>query len=138
MKIYFAGAIRGGRSDQTLYARLIDHLSRFGQVLTEHVGLADVTGAGEEDMTDQRIFMRDMDWLRSADVIVAEVTTPSLGVGYELGRAEALGKPVLCLFRPGTGISLSAMLAGNAAFECAEYTEWDELRAHVDRFLTLA
>ena len=33
-------------------------------------------------------------------VIVAEVTQPSLGVGYELGRAVAMGKRILCLYRP--------------------------------------
>lgn len=36
-------------------------------------------------------------------MVVAEVTQPSLGVGYELGRAVALHKPVLCLFRPQSG-----------------------------------
>ena len=33
-------------------------------------------------------------------VIVAEVTQPSLGVGYEIGRAYAMKKPILCLYRP--------------------------------------
>ena len=32
--------------------------------------------------------------------IVAEVTQPSLGVGYELGRAVAMGKRILCIYRP--------------------------------------
>ena len=32
--------------------------------------------------------------------IVAEVTQPSLGVGYEIGRAVAMGKRILCLYRP--------------------------------------
>lgn len=36
-------------------------------------------------------------------VVVAEVTQPSLGVGYELGWAVALGKQILCLFRPQSG-----------------------------------
>lgn len=36
-------------------------------------------------------------------MVVAEVTQPSLGVGYELGRAVALNKPILCLFRPQSG-----------------------------------
>ncbi len=39
----------------------------------------------------------------SVPVIVAEVTQPSLGVGYELGRAVALNKRVFCLFRPSSG-----------------------------------
>ncbi len=33
-------------------------------------------------------------------VLVAEVTQVSLGVGYEIGRAVAMGKKILCLYRP--------------------------------------
>lgn len=33
-------------------------------------------------------------------VLVAEVTQPSLGVGYEIGRAIEMNKNILCLFRP--------------------------------------
>ena len=32
--------------------------------------------------------------------MVAEVTQPSLGVGYEIGRGFALGLKILCLYRP--------------------------------------
>lgn len=39
----------------------------------------------------------------SLPVVVAEVTQPSLGVGYELGRAVVLNKQILCLFRPRSG-----------------------------------
>ncbi|KAB0337781.1 hypothetical protein FD755_025470, partial [Muntiacus reevesi] len=52
---------------------------------------------------DRLIHDRDLAWLQQADAVVAEVTQPSLGVGYELGRAVALHKPVLCLFRPQSG-----------------------------------
>lgn len=38
-------------------------------------------------------------------VVVAEVTQPSLGVGYELGRAVDMKKKILCLFRPSSGRS---------------------------------
>ena len=32
-------------------------------------------------------------------VLIAEVTQVSLGVGYEIGRAVAMKKPILCLYR---------------------------------------
>jgi nucleoside 2-deoxyribosyltransferase len=66
--------------------------------------------------TDKDIFERDMEWVREADIIVAEVSTPSLGVGYELGQAEAMGKKVLCLYREQEGKRLSAMVNGNNYF----------------------
>ena len=99
MTIYFAASISGGRGDQAIYEQIIEMLRQHGTVLTEHFGNASLTAAGEA-MPDGDIHDRDLDWLRSADVLVAEVTTPSLGVGYEIGRAVEWGKRVVCLYRP--------------------------------------
>jgi hypothetical protein len=44
-----------------------------------------------------------MQWLSQCHVVIAEVTQPSLGVGFEIARAVTLNKPVLCLFRPSSG-----------------------------------
>jgi len=126
MKIYFAASIRGGREDKELYFDLIKATQEHGTVLTEHIGNADLTAFGEVQRTDEQIFERDMEWVREADVVVAEVTTPSLGVGYELGQAEALGKPVFCLYRKIEGKRLSAMLAGNKALTCETYTDLED------------
>ncbi|XP_011447035.3 putative 2'-deoxynucleoside 5'-phosphate N-hydrolase 1 [Magallana gigas] len=112
-KIYFAGSIRGGRQDADLYLRIVEQLKTYGTVLTEHV--ASPTVETDEDnigLTDVQIHDRDMDWLNQSDVLVAEVTQPSLGVGYEIGRAVALGKVIICLFRPDSGKKISAMISG--------------------------
>lgn len=81
-KVYFAGSIRGGRQDVALYRQLIDHIGEtHGEVLTEHVGKASLQSMGEMGTTDNFIYERDMAWLRTAHVVVAEVTRASLGVG---------------------------------------------------------
>ncbi|XP_066106955.1 5-hydroxymethyl-dUMP N-hydrolase isoform X1 [Saccopteryx bilineata] len=104
LALYFCGSIRGGREDRPLYERIVSRLRRFGTVLTEHVAAADLSAWGEEAAGgDRLIHQRDLAWLQQADLVVAEVTQPSLGVGYELGRAVALNKRVLCLFRPKSG-----------------------------------
>lgn len=126
MKLYFAGSIRGGRDDQALYFQIIEMLGRYGEVLTEHVGLAELS-AGGEGGDDFAIHDRDLRWLKEADCLVAEVTVPSLGVGYEIGKATEWGKPVLCLFRRGAGRALSAMIAGSRALKVREYSEAGEL-----------
>jgi nucleoside 2-deoxyribosyltransferase len=120
VKIYFAGSIRGGRDDKDLYFAIIKLLQNHGQVLTEHVGDMKLSVMGE-NKTGVDIFKRDLDWVKEADVIVAEVTIPSLGVGYELGKAEEFGKKVLCFYRPQEGRQLSAMIAGNKNFNVKEY-----------------
>ena len=135
MKIYFAGSIRGGRDDAALYRQIIAMLMEYGEVLTEHVGDASLTRAGEDGPSDEAIYGRDMAWLTEADAVVAEVTVPSHGVGYEVAWAEALGKPVLCLHRRGTERRLSAMLAGSPTLQCEHYDSVEELRPILEMFL---
>jgi 2'-deoxynucleoside 5'-phosphate N-hydrolase len=134
-KIYFAGSIRAGRGDADLYRQLIGHLRQYGEVLTEHIGHDGLTPDGEATLTDREIYERDLGWLLSSDVVVAEVTIPSLGVGFEIARAVEAGKRVLCLFRPGGGRRLSAMVAGCAAVEVIEYSEPNEALGRIDEFL---
>jgi nucleoside 2-deoxyribosyltransferase len=114
MKIYFAGSIRGGREDKDLYLKIIDILKEYGEVVTEHIGDSSISQMGEMKPTEF-IYNRDMDWLKESDAVVAEVTIPSIGVGYELGIAEKLGKKILCIYRPSPEKSLSAMVRGNSA-----------------------
>lgn len=131
MKIYFAGAIRGGRDDLALYFEIIELLGQYGQVLTDHVGNPELTGSGETG-DDREIHDRDLAWLKEAEYLVAEVTTPSLGVGYEIGKATEWGKPTLCLYRPRAGRSLSAMVAGCPGVTVREYQDVEELREAFD------
>ncbi|SFC35002.1 deoxynucleoside 5'-monophosphate N-glycosidase [Halobiforma haloterrestris] len=136
MDIYFGGSIRGGRSDVDLYAAIIDVLEDHGTVLTEHVGTENVEEKeAEVGLTDADIYEQDLTWLRRADVVVAEVTTPSLGVGYELGRAVAWEKPVCCLYRPDGDHDLSAMVRGNGDVEVIEYETVADVEADLEEFL---
>jgi 2'-deoxynucleoside 5'-phosphate N-hydrolase len=135
MKIYFAGSIRGGRHDAEFYFKIIDELKRHGHVLTEHIGDAELTGRGEQ-RASKDIFERDMEWVREADAIVAEVTQPSLGVGYEMGQAEAMGKPVLALYRETEGKRLSAMIEGNPYVQVRTYASLEDIPGILEEFFT--
>lgn len=136
MVIYFAGSIRGGRGDQAIYLEIIDLLRGHGTVMTEHIGDVNLSSSGEP-MNDCEIHDRDLEWLRQADVLVAEVTTPSLGVGYEIGRAVEWGKRIVCLYRPSGERRLSGMIAGCDRVTVHEYAtvaELPEVLAMVLRF----
>ncbi len=135
MKIYFAGSIRGGRADAVLYRDIVSHLRVWGDVLTEHVGDAGLTEMGDDGPNDSFIFERDMDWLRASEAVIAEVTQPSIGVGYELGVASVLNKPVLALYRPEPGRFLSAMVAGCPTIEVHNYRTLFEATRAIDAFL---
>ncbi len=134
LKIYFAGSIRGGRGDSERYRDIIRYLQEYGQVLTEHIGDEKLTADGESAMTDREIFERDLAWLKSADVVVAEVTSPSLGVGFEIATALQLHKKILCLFHPGTGTRLSAMIAGCNRIVVKNYSTLAEIKVSIDLY----
>lgn len=135
MKIYFAGAIRGGRNDAARYHAIVEQLRYYGEILTEHVADSALRVLGQ-DIGDQNIHARDLEWLKAADVLVAEVTTPSLGVGYEIGKASEWNKRILCLYRPGEGRALSAMIAGCPDVVICEYQNACELEERFVRFFT--
>lgn len=59
-------------------------------------------------MSEQEIYRRDISLLEESDCLIAEVTVPSIGVGYEICRALRMGLPVLCVH--GTDANVSAML----------------------------
>ncbi|MFA5797084.1 MAG: nucleoside 2-deoxyribosyltransferase [Candidatus Woesearchaeota archaeon] len=134
MNIYFAGSIRGGRDDVALYLQIIAHLRKFGTVLTEHVGDKKLSVRGEDGLSDEYIHERDFKWILESDVVVAEVSMPSLGVGYEIGRAIEHHKRILCLYRPQEGKRLSAMIAGSSDVSVVTYeTPQDAIKA-IDEF----
>jgi hypothetical protein len=134
MKIYFAGSIRSGRADVELYSEMINHLKNFGEVFTEHVGRKDLALNGEDSLSDRSIHKRDLDWLTLSDAVVAEVSTPSLGVGYEIGRGLEMKKHILCVFRPQEGKMLSAMIAGCPDVTVKSYSSLEEVKSIIDDF----
>lgn len=124
-KIYFAGSIRGGRQDVETYRKLINELSKHHIVLTEHLGSEELGELGEFEISDVEIFNRDLAWIREADVVIAEVTTPSLGVGYELCYAEFMRKKIICIYRQRTSRYLSAMVSGNRYVDIILYDDME-------------
>ncbi len=134
MKIYFAGSIRGGRDDAELYNQIIEYLKTFGDVLTEHVGSANISMQGESSK-NQYIHDRDIKWIDECDVVVGEVSTPSLGVGYEIRDALNKNKKVLCLFNPQSSKMLSAMIAGSSEIINKNYTNLEEAKKAIDELM---
>jgi nucleoside 2-deoxyribosyltransferase len=111
MNIYFACSITGGREFEPVYQVLMEALLADGhEIPTFH--LADSTVVDLEDRVSPReVFDRDVSWIAAADILIAEVSVPSHGVGYEIGHALGLGKPVLCLAQHGRKVS--KMITGN-------------------------
>ena len=92
------------------------------------VDLEKIVDAGE-------IYARDVTWITACDALIAEVSTPSHGVGYEVAYALALGKPVLCCYQSGQKVS--KMITGNPDknLQVASYQDASQAAACVHEFL---
>ena len=74
-----------------------------------------------------------MDLLINCNIVIAEVTNPSLGVGYEIGRAIENRKRVVCLYRPSSSSKLSAMISGCSDIELIEYDSIMSFKKSIDK-----
>lgn len=111
MNIYFACSITGGREFEPVYQDLTAALLADGhEVPTAHLAASSVVDL-EGRVSPAEVYERDVTWIRAADALVAEVSAPSHGVGYEIGYALQAGKKVLCLLQEGRKIS--KMISGN-------------------------
>ncbi|MDD5363340.1 MAG: nucleoside 2-deoxyribosyltransferase [Ignavibacteria bacterium] len=137
MKIYFATSISGVITEDSNYnnIELIKILKEYGTVLSEHFANADIQSIGEKELSDQFIHDRDMGWIDESDSIVADVTNPSLGVGYEIRHGIVTGKKILCLKRKN-GKRLSAMITGNGKVTVKEYTDIEEAKNIIGGFFS--
>jgi 2'-deoxynucleoside 5'-phosphate N-hydrolase len=113
MEIYFSCSLTGGRKDAPVYQTIVDFLIAQGiRVPTQHLAHPDIMD--RENIVDPyEVFQRDISWLNCCDGVVAEVSTPSHGVGYEIAYALGLNKPVLCCFQSDR--TVSKMITGNTS-----------------------
>lgn len=81
-----------------------------------------------EDLTfnDVNIFERDTEGVRSSDILIADVSSPSTGVGMEIMLAYMLGKPIFVVAKRGSRIS--RMLLHMKGKKLIEFSKVNELR----------
>ncbi len=135
MNIYFSCSITGGRADQGIYSEIVKFLLVKGhEVPTAHLASADLAQL-ETVSEPEEIFQRDINWVRQCDVLIAEVSTASHGVGYEIAEAVNRGKPVLCLYQKGKIVS--KMITGNTENNVVivNYDALEKIPGLIDRFL---
>ena len=126
MNIYFSGSIYGGRQKLESYKKLVKELAKFGNVLDEEVADDNVL-IREESISDNEVFESLVDRLSQADLVFAEVTVPSLGVGYEIGYADSHNKNVTP--------KITTMIRGNNRLKIIPYTDINEIINNLENIL---
>jgi len=136
MKIFLSGSIRGGRQMLHVYMKICSLLQEQGhEVLSSHVADPELEEK-ESVMSEEEIFKRDMGFMERSECLIAEVSTPSIGVGYEICSALKYGLPVLCLHNLQANVS--AMILGNTSPELVirQYANDQELREGIRAFIS--
>ncbi len=136
MKIYCSGAISGNTDYRHFYLEIINHVTSLKHVAFSQLN-KDFHSPGK--ISDQEIFMRDINWINNSDIFIAEVSGPSTGVGYEIAYTLYQKKiPVLALAHTGVK-RVTAMLNGcdNKLLTLQRYSDEVELKRIITEFLSV-
>ena len=133
MRVYLAAAMTSEDRDLGTIRAIRDHLEAAGhEVPTRHV--AEPNGRElDASLTDRDLAARDIAWLEASDAVIAEVTTPSHGVGVEVALAAVRGLPVLLVHRADRRVS--RLLLGLDGIVDRSYRNLREALEAVDDFL---
>lgn len=134
MKIYVSGSIYGGTQKIDTYKILIEELEKYGEVVDKQI--ADLnTIANEAYQNDEDIY-KDLELkLMDADIVFAEVSVPSLGVGYELGFADKIGKKIVAVYDENYTKKVSTMIRGNKRIRLIPYKDIEEITSNLESLL---
>jgi len=103
--------------------------------------LADDVERAEAALTETQVFQRDIEWLSGCDVVVAEASGSSYGVGFEvgfvIGRARQTGQSVFLVYNSARRHAVSRLITGNCDPACTTfaYDTINDLVAFIDREL---
>ncbi|WP_342303862.1 nucleoside 2-deoxyribosyltransferase [Methanolobus sp. ZRKC5] len=133
MNVFLSASIRGGRDMLSTYIEMCSYLQENGHdVLSWHVADPELEKT-ESLLTEREIYIRDMEFLEKSHCVIAEVSIPSIGVGYEISSALHRELPVLCLHTPDSNVS--AMILGDKRIITKEYDSINAMKEEIDLFL---
>jgi len=136
-RVFFSCSMRGGysRVAQEELRKIPDIIEALGLVLISRHQTSENFMENESKLTEQEIHDRDYRWLKEVDLVIAEITNPSLGVGAEIADAVNLGIPVLCVYKKEYEHQISAYVRGKAGVVCRAYSDHDELKEVIREFV---
>jgi len=132
MKIYFGFTVAGERPSLEAARRIVQWLEEMGhEVLTRHL-VSDQAWEMDRRIPPQQVYERDMKWLAEADLLLAEVSGSSFGLGFESGYVlGSSSKRAILFYRADLAERISRMITGNTHPNCTlvAYREWEMIEA---------
>lgn len=135
MIIYCAGPIRGNDTYKESLKKIIEYIEGLGNtVLSEFSDKFSST----IPLTDKQKYKRDLKWIDGSKCMIAEVSGPSLGVGFELSYALLQRKlPVLALHNSDVQ-QISTMVLGcdSPLLTVQKYRDDEDMKNIINAYLT--
>jgi len=138
MKIFFCASIRGKRGE--LYQRIVRILkNRARKVFANHIlrtnqKKMDAWTPAEKDLYHKRV----LENLRKSDVVVAEISYPSMSIGYLIALSVSWQKPTIVLFFGKEAPNILSSLESFGHLRVIEYQDIKEMEQYLKREIDLA
>ena len=135
MIIYCAGPIRGDVTYQKFFTKAIDYIESQGHTVLSEFS---TKFSSTIPLTDKQTYKRDLKWIDGSKLMIAEISGPSLGVGFEIAYAIFQRKlPVLAICNSEMK-NLSSMLSGcdSPLLTIQKYRDEDELKKIVRNYIS--
>ena len=137
LKVYFTASASHNGELIPYYKKILDFIKKqsvsiiSGHQVTDKKLLED-----DKKLTAEQIYSREKSLIEEADVVIAEASKPSLGVGGEIVYALSIDKPVLTLVMAGHEDKISPMVAGNPSENLyLEYYKKSDFQSIINRFI---
>ncbi len=134
MIIYCAGPIKGNTDFKDNYSKVVEIVESLG-----HTALSEMSKKFHSSipLSSKQIYARDMKWLEGSRLMIAEISGPSLGVGFEIAYALFVKKiNVLAVFSSDAP-NISSMVTGcnNQKLLVSRYNDPDDLTKIIKDFI---
>lgn len=114
LKVYFTASTSYDGEFHTQYKKILELLMKYKtEILSGEQIINDELLIKDKNLSKKQIFNREKELIEKADLVVAEVSKPSHGVGGEIVYALTKDKPVLALMFENQDDRISPMIAGN-------------------------
>lgn len=102
LRIHFIGSVEGA---QWKYPKIMAAIESLGhEVITNHFAKRRLVDIKKETNQEAREYTtKALSWIRSCDILVAEVSKDDISIGIEAAIALQHSKPVIFIFEKGEG-----------------------------------
>ncbi len=99
--------------------------------LRKHYDVLDFVGL--KGLTPRKVYKHDTSCVRSCDLFVSICDYPSLGLGFELGLAVEIGKPILAFAHVDSKVSRLVLGVNAKKYKFIRYKTFEEIAKFIKK-----